>query len=199
MKLIKKINNNFALGIDGNGEEVILYGKGVGFQKMPCELNDLKLIDRTYYNVDERYLGLLNEIPEEVMNISSEIVRECREKLKNQLNPNLIFTLADHINFAIYRCSRKGINFNYSLYYDVGQMYEIEASIAKDAVKMIEQRMKVRLPKEEIAGIAINIVNNESASGNDTRLQNVDVAVDQVTNMIDLIYFIYRITCGAQM
>ena len=36
MKLLKKINNNFALAIDGNGEKVIVEGRGIGFNRMPC-------------------------------------------------------------------------------------------------------------------------------------------------------------------
>ena len=47
MKLLKKINNNFALAEDSKGEKVIVEGLGVGFQKMPCELTDLSIIYRT--------------------------------------------------------------------------------------------------------------------------------------------------------
>ena len=34
MKLLKKINNNFALALDSRGEQIIVEGKGMGFQKM---------------------------------------------------------------------------------------------------------------------------------------------------------------------
>lgn len=62
MKLVKKINNNFAVAVDDNGEEVVVYGKGIGFQKMPCVLSDLSLISRSYYNVDPKYLSMIGSI-----------------------------------------------------------------------------------------------------------------------------------------
>ena len=35
MKLLKKINNNFALAEDSKGEQVIVEGRGVGFRPFP--------------------------------------------------------------------------------------------------------------------------------------------------------------------
>ena len=47
MKLLKKINNNFALALDSKGTQIIVEGKGIGFRKMPEELADLSVISRT--------------------------------------------------------------------------------------------------------------------------------------------------------
>lgn len=41
MKIIRQINNNAALALDGNGKELVVLGRGVGFPKMPYELTDL--------------------------------------------------------------------------------------------------------------------------------------------------------------
>lgn len=40
MKIIRQINNNAALALDGNGKELVVLGRGVGFPKMPYELTD---------------------------------------------------------------------------------------------------------------------------------------------------------------
>ena len=48
MKVIKKINNNVALCLDGNQRELIAFGKGIGFKPIPYELTDLSVIERTY-------------------------------------------------------------------------------------------------------------------------------------------------------
>ena len=74
MKIIKKLNNNVAVGVDDNKREVIVFGKGIGFLKMPYELTDLSRIDRTYYDIDNQYLGLIREIPEVIFDLSNEIV-----------------------------------------------------------------------------------------------------------------------------
>ena len=33
MKVVRKINNNAVICIDGNGNEVVAFGKGIGFHK----------------------------------------------------------------------------------------------------------------------------------------------------------------------
>ena len=45
MKVIKKINNNVALCLDGNQRELIAFGKGIGFKPIPYELTDLSVIE----------------------------------------------------------------------------------------------------------------------------------------------------------
>ena len=55
MRVIKKLNNNFAICVDGEGKELIAAGKGIGFPKTPYELEDLNLITRTFYDIDQKY------------------------------------------------------------------------------------------------------------------------------------------------
>lgn len=74
MQITKKINNNDALGIDAKGKEVVLFGKGIGFPKIPYELKDLTLVSKMFYDVDSQYLPLLTEIDESIIHASSKIV-----------------------------------------------------------------------------------------------------------------------------
>ena len=60
MRVIKKINNNVALCLDNNNHELIAFGKGIGFPKIPYELDDLNKIDRTYYGINHNYLNLMD-------------------------------------------------------------------------------------------------------------------------------------------
>ena len=55
MQVINKLNNNFAICIDGEGKELIAVGKGIGFPKTPYEVEDLNLITRTFYDIDPKY------------------------------------------------------------------------------------------------------------------------------------------------
>lgn len=57
MKIIRQINNNAALALDGNGKELVVLGRGVGFPKMPYELTDLSRIERTFYDVNPNILA----------------------------------------------------------------------------------------------------------------------------------------------
>ena len=103
MKVIKKINNNVALCLDGNQRELIAFGKGIGFKPIPYELTDLSVIERTYYGISPEYQGLLKEIPKEIFDVSGMLVDLAANSIDADFNRNLVITLADHINFAIDR------------------------------------------------------------------------------------------------
>lgn len=118
MQIVKKINNNVALARDGRGNELVVFGKGVGFPAMPYELDDLDRIQRTFYNVSKRYIDLLPDLPEALMLAADDIAEEARDELDCELNPNLPFILADHLNFAIQR-TRQGVALQNPLSYDV--------------------------------------------------------------------------------
>lgn len=107
MRVTKKINNNVAICQDGNGQELIALRKGIGFPKTPYELTDLSKIDMTFYRVSPQTITLLQEIPSDVINVSTKIVELAQQKLQNNLSPNIVFSLADHINFAIERAKKK--------------------------------------------------------------------------------------------
>lgn len=70
MVVVKNINNNVSLCLDGNGKEVIVFGKGVGFLKPPSEV-PLNKIERTFYNVSSHYLSILNDVPENILNFTA--------------------------------------------------------------------------------------------------------------------------------
>lgn len=183
MKLIKKLNNNVAVGIDNNEHECIVFGKGIGFPKMPYDLVDLNKIDRTYYDVDAKYLGLLEEIPEEIFSVSAKIVEKAKINLNCELNPNLLFTLADHLNFAIERF-KKHVDIRNPLSYDIEHLYSKEMVIGYKALEYILEELNIQLPRNEATSIAMHLVNAEAGSDNmDETLRNTKVLKD-ITEII---------------
>lgn len=49
MRLVKKINNNVALGIDDSGRDVVVFGKGVGFKRMPYDITPTDEVQRIFW------------------------------------------------------------------------------------------------------------------------------------------------------
>ena len=58
MKVLKNINNNVSICVDGNNRQVVVFGKGVGFIKPPIDI-PLSKIEQTFYNIDESTLEML--------------------------------------------------------------------------------------------------------------------------------------------
>ncbi|MFQ8872836.1 MAG: PRD domain-containing protein [[Ruminococcus] torques] len=172
MKVIKKLNNNFAICMDKEGKELIAYGKGIGFPKVPYELTDLNQIDRTFYDIDDKYLDLLQELPEKVLDFAAKLVDIAHNELQYELNPNLVMTLADHIHFCIQR-ARKKIVVQMPLISEIEQSFPKEAKIGKYAVRQMERRFAVQLNENEASGIAISFANarNSAEKKADTSIQ----------------------------
>lgn len=51
MQVVKNINNNVSICLDSQNQEVVVFGKGVGFIKPPS-IVPLNQIERTFYNLD---------------------------------------------------------------------------------------------------------------------------------------------------
>ena len=158
MQVIKKINNNVAICRDGKQRELIAFGKGIGFPVLPYELTDMSRVDRTFYNISSQYLKLINDLPENVIEFTAKQLDVIRNQLPYELNPNLVFTMADHIAFCLER-ARKNIFIQMPSVYDLEQTYPQEVNIARKMVNEIERTFKINLPHSEVQGIALNLVN----------------------------------------
>ena len=163
VRIIKKINNNAALGLDGSGTEVVVLGKGIGFPDMPYELNDYSKIQRTFYDMDPRYVQMAAGIPDAVLEASADIAEQAEMELECELNPNLPFTLADHLNFALERL-RSGTVLNMPLSYDVRHLYPKEAALGQRALDILEEYTGKRLPDNEAVSVALHLINAENES-----------------------------------
>lgn len=185
MKVIKKINNNVALCVDSHNKELIAFGKGIGFPAMPYEIKDLSSITMTFYRMDQSFYKLLEEIPEEIFEISAVIVKKAQLTLDCGLNPNLLPGLADHIHFALKRIKKyKEMKMLFS--YDIEQLYPAETLLARYAVDLIEKKLSVKLPDSEITNIAMHFVNaEEENTGEPGKELDADQLIDETTAMIE--------------
>lgn len=184
MKAIKKINNNVVICEDDNKKELIAFGKGIGFPAVPYEITDLSLISMTFYKMDRSYYKLLEEIPEEIFEVSALIVKKAQRTLDCNLNPNLLPGLADHINFALTRLKKfKKMKMLFS--YDIEQLYPQETELARYAVKMIQKKLFVKLPDSEITNIAMHFVNAEEENTMASSQRNTDEIIQEITKEIE--------------
>lgn len=115
--------------------------------------------------MDEAYVSMLNEIPEEIIAISAQIVDQARRHIDNPISSNIVFTLADHIHFSIQRC-QKQMNVQLPIVYDIQHLFEKEMSIGAYGLRLIQKELHITLPKEEAAYIALHIINAEMQDKN---------------------------------
>lgn len=157
MLVIRNINNNVSVCLDSRGKEVVVFGKGVGFIKPPAEV-PLFRIERTFYEISEKYISLLNEIPPEVIDFTARQMTLVQSRVSYEMNPNLVMILADHLAFAMER-TRKGVYVSMPSIYELEVNYPVEVEIGRLFVNQMQKEFKIHLPKGEVQGIAMHFIN----------------------------------------
>ena len=189
---IKKIiNNNILCAVDEKGNELIVTGKGIGFQRHRGETIDPSTIERTYRMEEQtqqrKLRDLVEKIPLEHLDLTEKIISYYKEQIKQPLNESLLITLADHISFAIKR-KEDGLEFTNPLKGAIMCYYPSEYQLGQHSLKVVEQELGIRLHEDEAAFIALHIVNAEL---NTTMSEMYDIT-NLIEGSISVVEYFYQ-------
>lgn len=162
MQIVKVINNNVIQALDANGEEVIVMGRGIGFQKKPKDEVETSLIDKIFILNDgnSSFSEIYRDLPTEEVELVLDIIKLAEEKLGQIFQSNLYITLADHLHFAIER-HKNGFEVTNPLAWEIKRMYKTEYQIGKESLQLIKMKLGVSLDGNEAASIALHLVNGQ--------------------------------------
>lgn len=177
MLITKKINNNVAMAQDADGNELVVFGRGIGFRTTPYELEDESSIQRVFHHVNDDLIQTINSISPEVIGVALDIVRVAEEKLECKLNPNLYLTLADHLQFAAERFA-DGIIIESPLAPEIPSVYPTEYELGWWGLRIMADVTGIQLPEAEVYAIALHIANAEGNGG--SRATSMDDVMDVV-------------------
>lgn len=164
MRVKKVFNNNILCAVDEEGNEVIVTGKGLGFQKHTGESLDENKIEKTYRMVDKqeqrKLRELVQQIPMEDLLLTEQLIAEIKQHITQPLNESLLITLTDHISFAMQR-KQQGIEFTNPLAGSIMCYYPTEYQMGRRCLDIIKQKTGIDLNADEASFIALHIVNAE--------------------------------------
>lgn len=166
MWVIKKINNNVAMGKDSRNREVVLFGKGIG------------------YGGNTSLLSLLDEIDEEIWNLTFRIVDRGKVVLNTNLKSSFTFVLADYLNFAVERI-KKGLVISNPLQYDIEHLYEKEMELAEWAISLIDKKIRIKLPHAEAANIALHFAEAAEVASQMENKNDIEWVIEDVTKIVE--------------
>jgi len=162
MFIHRKLNNNVVVGVDHSGNEVIVMGKGIAFQRKNGEEIPETEIDKIYTlsdpDISNKFQELISTIPLEYMELSDKIISYTKTTLGKRINDIIYISLTDHIFMSIERFLN-GVIVKNALLWDIKRFYKDEFHIGLKALALIEEQFKVRLPDDEAGFIALHIVN----------------------------------------
>lgn len=171
MKVVKSLNNSLVLCLDNTGAEVILMGKGLGFQLKRGDDVPLNKVEKTFtldsfsLSLKKDYIRLFEHVPDQLIVNVKKIIDYANTEFEQPLSKNLFFTLLDHLNYAIER-SANGIVFQNKLLVEIQKYYPKEYAIGCYGIALINQELDTQLPEEEAGNIAFHIVNAQEDHGN---------------------------------
>ncbi|MEE2570322.1 PRD domain-containing protein [Pseudarthrobacter sp. J64] len=168
MEILRVFNNNVVLSRDSNGREVILTGRGLGFQAKPGQAIDPTKVLRTFVPEDGRdpdNLGaMVAAIPPEHVLLAEQALEAGRAEMPIPSSTVLSIALADHLSFAIKRM-RQGLMFDYPLRAEVTHLYPEELRAARRILEFVNSRLEAPLVDDEAVAIALHLVNAGFATG----------------------------------
>lgn len=186
MIINKILNNNVVITLDENDEEIIIMGKGIGYQKSKGSLIDKTKVNKVFRisnkEISNKLQELLNNIPIEHMKLSSEIIEYAQTKLNKKLNESIYISLSDHTYSAIQRM-KEGINVKNAILWEIKRFYKEEFEIGMKALDIIESKTGVKLPKDEAGFIAFHIVNAQLSEGH-TLASDITKLIQEVLSIV---------------
>ena len=193
MNIQKVINNNVISAFDEKKQEIVIMGRGIGFKAHIGDVVDESRIEKVFRieneNLSRQFQEILQNIPLEHMQLTTDIIAYAKKNLNVQLNQSIYITLTDHINFAIER-QADGIQLKNALLWEIKKFYHQEYLMGKYAVDLLNEKLGTEFTEDEAGFIALHFVNAEyNTTINDTF---------EMTNMIQKILELVRLEMGIE-
>jgi len=162
VKIAKILNNNIAIAVNDAGEDVIVMGCGVAYQKKHGEEVDESKIERMFTKsvseLGSKFEALMKEIPPDYLEAADHIINHAKLRLGKEFANNLYLSLTDHIYFAAQRF-RQGLQFHNRLLLETKMLYKEEYEAGAEAIRYLNRRFSLALPEDEAALLALHFVN----------------------------------------
>lgn len=185
-EILRVFNNNVVLAADPVAGEVILTGRGLGFQARAGDRVDPAKVVRVFVPTDGRdpdhLAQLLAAIPPEHVLLVAEALAEVELDLLLR-NPALVIAMADHVSFALKR-QQAGLVVEYPLVAEVQHLYAEEYRQASALLAAINRRVGGHLPASEAVGLALHLVNAGFASGDLSYTYQMTGLIQQMVEVI---------------
>jgi beta-glucoside operon transcriptional antiterminator len=191
MTVLRVFNNNVVLARDSSGDEVILTGRGLGFQAKAGTAVDPAKIIRVFVPSDGRdpdhLAQLLAGVPPEMIQLVSRTLPDLADSDRMTHSATLVIALADHLNFATHRAAR-GLTVEYPLRAEVSHLYPHELRQARDLLAAVNLHLEQPLPESEEVALALHLVNAGMASGDHTFTYRMTGVIHQLVSVIEAEY-----------
>ncbi|ARJ51804.1 glucose PTS transporter transcription antiterminator GlcT [Staphylococcus lutrae] len=185
---IKKVLNNNVLICEYQQSEVIIIGKGLGFNQKPgMKINPSATIEKVFKLESEseqaHYKMLVADTDDKILRVVIDSVQLIMTYFELQHEESFIVSLTDHLIFALKRLE-KGQFITNPFLSETKYSYPEAYKIAKKVVTRINLQLNTDFPEDEVGFIALHI----ASQTNDidlSEMQNVPKLINNAIRMIE--------------
>lgn len=159
-RVTKPLNHNAVLAVKENStREYLVMGKGIGFGKKVSEYFQVPEGCSVYLiqNDEERTnrRKMLGEIAPQYLETADAVLKKA-ETVFGKIDRNILFSLADHIAFAMKRM-KNGEFISNPLTQDIQILFYKEYRVAEEAKGLLEKSEGIEIDEHEIGYIALHV------------------------------------------
>ncbi|MEG3297427.1 BglG family transcription antiterminator LicT [Streptococcus suis] len=189
MQIDKVYNNNVVQAIDDQGLELIVMGKGLGFQKKAGEQVDVSKIEKTFVLQNDNQQADLSNLYLQMGSRETEVVNSIIERAEEVLGVSfdlsLYLALGDHLHFVFQR-SREGLSIENPLAWEIRKFYPKEYRLGLEALDAIKENLGLELEKGEASSIALHLINAQKNGAFGKETQTISKIVTQILDIVRL-------------
>ncbi|CYU53972.1 TPA: PRD domain-containing protein [Streptococcus suis] len=160
-RIIQSLNNNAALVKNEHGEQAVVMGLGITFQKKKGDLIVKDKIENIFSlkndEAKENFLTLLKDIPLDFISATYTVINHLVETYHYPVQEYLYVTLTDHI-YCAYQAVLKN-TYQESKLPNISAEYPLEYKMAREALAMFREKLLNDFPNDEIGRIALHLIN----------------------------------------
>lgn len=159
-RVTKVLNHNAIIGVlADNNKEYLIMGKGIGFGKKISERIEIGANETIYSLQESTERGgtrkLATSIEPVYLEIANEVLDEA-ERVFNTIDRNILFPLADHIEYAVKRIKNKEQISN-PLTDDIRILFYKEFKVADLIRPIIKKHLGIEMDADEVGYVALHI------------------------------------------
>ena len=159
-RITKILNHNSFMGIESkNDQECLIMGKGVAFGKKVGQTVSVTGDARVYSLKELTDRGEAREIIKSVSPLCLELANEVLDQAEEEfgkVDRSILFTMADHLDFAVRRM-QNGEQISNPLTDDIRIMFYKEYKVAGCIRDLLKEKLGIRIDEHEIGYIALHV------------------------------------------
>ncbi|MDN6460291.1 MAG: PRD domain-containing protein [Corynebacterium flavescens] len=158
MHILRVFNNNVILARRGD-EEVVVTGRGIGFQAKAGDRVDPARVAQLFVPAvgrdPDHSAAILAAIPGEYIQAVLDAMKRAELPDALQKKLTLVVALADHVHGAV----KRSTTVTYPLEAEVRYLYSEDLALAKRLLREINSALRTPLPESEAVALTLHLVN----------------------------------------